>query len=122
MTERKRKLAAVMFTDMFGYSALTEKNEAGTLDLLEEHRKLLRPIFPKYGGREVEAPGDAFFVEFESTSEAISCSKEIQKTLHDRNASLPPEQRIYIRIGIHVGDVVHMGENVHGHEVNLQPG
>jgi class 3 adenylate cyclase len=51
---KQRKLAAIMFTDMVGYSALAQRNEALALELLEEHRRLLRPIFPQFNGREVE--------------------------------------------------------------------
>ena len=61
-----RKLSAIMFTDMVGYSAMVQKNESLTLALLQEHRKILRPIFPKHGGNEVETAGDAFFIEFKS--------------------------------------------------------
>jgi len=61
MKEEKRKLAAIMFTDMVGYSAITQKNEHLALELLEEHRQILRSFFPKYTGYEVETAGDAFF-------------------------------------------------------------
>jgi class 3 adenylate cyclase len=119
MSEEQRRLAAIMFTDIVGYSAAMQKNEVRTLQLLEEHRQLLRPIFLKYGGREVETIGDAFFVEFPSALQAVLCAIEMQKTLHERNASLPPERQIRIRIGLHVGDVVHVGEHVHGDKVNV---
>jgi adenylate cyclase len=56
----QRKLAAIMFTDMVGYSALTQRNERLALELLEEHRRLLRELFPKFEGREVETTGDGF--------------------------------------------------------------
>jgi TolB-like protein/class 3 adenylate cyclase len=119
MSEQERRLAAIMFTDIVGYSALMQKNEAHTLELLEEHRKLLRPIFSKYGGREVETIGDAFFVEFASAVQAFQCAYEIQKTLFERNTSIPQERQIWIRIGLHVGDVVHLGAYVHGDKVNI---
>jgi class 3 adenylate cyclase len=80
-----------MFTDIVGYSAMMQKNEARTLKLLEEHRELLRPIFLKYGGREVETIGDAFFVEFASALQAFLCACEIQNLLHERNISVPAD-------------------------------
>src|SRR5215470_17106542 len=80
-----RKLTAIMFTDMVGYSALAQRNEALALELLEEHRRLLRPIFPKHNGREVETAGDAFLVEFASALEATKCAVEIQRALSERN-------------------------------------
>src|SRR5204862_418552 len=62
----QRKLAAIMFTDMVGYSALAQRNEALALELLEEHRRLLRPIFHQFNGREIETAGDAFLMEYEA--------------------------------------------------------
>ena len=108
-----------MFTDIVGYSALAQQNEDLSLELLQEHRDLLRPIFPRFGGKEIETIGDAFFLEFDSVQEAVHCAIEIQKTLNNRNASEPAERKIFLRIGIHVGDVVHMGEKVHGDGVNI---
>ena len=64
--EHQRRIAVIMFTDIVGYSALAQKNEDLSLELLEEHRELLRPLFPRFGGREIETIGDAFFLEFGS--------------------------------------------------------
>lgn len=114
-----RKLAAIMFTDMVGYSKLSQINENLALELLEEHRNILREILPKHDGREIETIGDAFFVEFESALEAVRCAVEIQQTLHHRNQSVSAEKQIKIRIGIHLGDVIHQGDNVLGDGVNI---
>jgi TolB-like protein/class 3 adenylate cyclase/Flp pilus assembly protein TadD len=108
-----------MFTDMVGYSALTQKNEALALDLLEEHRKILRPIFEKHDGREIETAGDSFFVEFKSAVESANCAIEIQQTLNERNKTELPERQIRLRIGLHIGDVVYVDKQVHGDGVNI---
>src|SRR6266487_4045882 len=95
----QRKLAAIMFTDMVGYSALSQKNEALALKLLDEHWRLLRPIFPRHNGREVKTIGDAFLVEFTSPLDAVHCAVEMQKVLTEYNASSPETIKIQIRIG-----------------------
>src|SRR5438876_456159 len=115
----QRKLAAIMFTDMVGYSALAQRNEALALELLEEHRRLLRPIFPQFNGHEIETAGDAFLVEVASALEATRCAVEIQRTLSARNQVQPIERQIRLRIGIHVGDVVHKDGKVMGDAVNI---
>lgn len=117
--QEERRLAAIMFTDIVGYSAVTQRDEALALRLLEEQKRILRPLFPRFAGREIETIGDAFFVEFASALQAALCAAEIQKTLHDRNAAAPPGEGIRLRIGLHVGDVVHTGRNVHGDGVNI---
>jgi TolB-like protein/class 3 adenylate cyclase/Tfp pilus assembly protein PilF len=114
-----RKLVAIMFTDMVGYSALTQKNEQRALELLEEHRRLLRPLFARHEGHEIETAGDAFFVEFASALSAARCAVEIQERLFERNQSASPEDAIRLRIGLHLGDVVYKGNYVHGDGVNI---
>jgi TolB-like protein/Tfp pilus assembly protein PilF len=108
-----------MFTDLVGYSALSQSNEALALELLDEHRRILRPIFVKYQGDEIETAGDAFFVEFNSAVEAVNCAIEIQSTLYERNKTADPSRRIVLRVGLHIGDVVHMDQHVHGDGVNI---
>ncbi|MBI3417717.1 MAG: adenylate/guanylate cyclase domain-containing protein, partial [Verrucomicrobia bacterium] len=115
----QRKLAAIMFTDMVGYSALSQRNEKLALQLLAEHHRLLRPIFPKFSGREIKTTGDGFLVEFASALEATHCAIEIQRALVQHNASAPAERRIHIRIGVHVGDVVLREADIFGDGVNI---
>src|SRR5215467_13397062 len=115
----QRKLAAIMFTDMVGYSALSQRDDKVALELLEEHREILRKIFPEFNGTEIKTIGDAFLVEFNSALEAAQCAIEIQRALAKRNADVPPDRRIEVKIGIHIGDVVHRGGDVYGDGVNI---
>src|ERR1043165_9898469 len=115
----QRKLAAIMFTDMVGYSALSQRNEQLAQELLEEHRALLRPLFARFNGTEIKTIGDAFLVEFHSALEAAQCGIEIQRALAKRNHDVPNDRRVEIKIGIHIGDVVHRGGDVYGDGVNI---
>src|SRR6266700_8378696 len=108
-----------MFTDMVGYGALSQRDDKLALELLEEHRRLLREIFPRFNGTEIKTIGDAFLVEFQSALEAAQCAIEIQRALAKRNADAPAERQIEVRIGIHIGDVVHRGDDVYGDGVNI---
>jgi len=108
-----------MFTDVVGYTSLSQKNEALALQLLRDHERLLRPIFRKYGGREVKTIGDSFLVEFASALEACECACAVQKSLHEMNSALPQEKRVMLRIGIHLGDVVHSRGDIFGDAVNV---
>jgi adenylate cyclase len=119
ISAEQRRLAAIMFTDMVDYTALSQRNEALALELLEEHRRILRSIFPRFNGTEIKTIGDAFLVEFQSALEAAQCALEIQRTLAKRNHDVSSEQRIELRIGIHVGDVVHREGDLYGDGVNI---
>src|SRR5512133_1479458 len=115
----QRKLAAIMFTDMVGYSALSQRDDRLALELLEEHRRLLREIFPRFNGTEIKTIGDAFLVEFGSALEAAQCAIEIQRTLAKRNHDVTSDRRIKLKIGIHIGDVIHRDGDVYGDGVNI---
>jgi TolB-like protein/class 3 adenylate cyclase/Flp pilus assembly protein TadD len=117
--EEQRKLAAIMFTDMVGYSALSQRDEKLAQELLEEHREILRGIFPRFNGTEIKTIGDAFLVEFGSALEAAQCAIEIQRTLAHRDADASADRQIQVRIGVHIGDVVHRGGDVYGDGVNI---
>jgi adenylate cyclase len=119
LPEGGRRLAAIMFTDLAGYTALTQRNEALAMQLLEEHRRLVRPFFPKHNGREVKTIGDAFLVEFESALEATRCAFDIQQSLSELNSGRREDRRVLLRVGIHLGDVIHDQNDVYGDAVNI---
>ena len=108
-----------MFTDMVGYTALGQKNESLSLTLAEEQRTLLRPIFKRHAGREVKSMGDAFLVEFPSALEAVRCAYDIQRATREFNITLPEEQRVHLRVGVHLGDVVESQGDISGDAVNV---
>jgi adenylate cyclase len=117
--EGERRLAAIMFTDMVGFTAITQKNEARAMELLDEQRKVVRPILERHNGREVKTIGDAFLVEFASSLEAVNCAVEVQSALKKVNEGRPEDRRILLRVGIHLGDVIHDGGDVAGDAVNV---
>ena len=119
MSEGGRRLAAIMFTDMVGYTALSQKNEPRAMQLLEEHRSLVRPFFSKHNGREVKTIGDAFLVEFASALEAVRCAFDIQQSLHELNSDRSADEKLLVRMGVHLGDVIHSRDDVYGDAVNI---
>ena len=119
MGEGERRLVAVMFTDIVGYTAQVQRNEARALQMLEEHRKIVRPFFPRHHGREIKTMGDSFLVEFPSALEAVRCAHDIQNRLHEVNLGRVADQRIMLRVGVHLGDVIHSENDVYGDAVNI---
>ena len=81
----QRQLAAIMFTDIVGYGALTQRNEALALELLEKHWEILRSVIAKFNGREIKTMGDAFLIEFPSALQGVRAGLTIQKTLDEHN-------------------------------------
>jgi adenylate cyclase len=106
-----------MFTDIVGYTALTQEDESSTMQMLEDHRRLLRPYFTSHGGREVKTIGDAFLVEFGSALDAVLCAIAIQNMMHDRKVARGG--MLSLRIGVHVGDVIESGNDILGDAVNI---
>ncbi len=115
----ERRLAAIMFTDIVGYTALTQANEKRAIEILDKHNKILRPFFSKYRGKEIKTIGDSFLVEFASALEATLCATAIQQSLHDHNAISAQDKKIEVRIGIHLGDVIKKENDVFGDAVNI---
>ena len=119
LSSGQRRLAAIMFTDVVGYTSHSQRNEAEALKRLEEHRRVLRSILPRHEGQEVKTMGDAFLIEFPSALEAVRCSISIQQEMKEKNASIPEKDRLLLRIGIHLGDVVHNQGDILGDAVNV---
>jgi len=119
MSEGERRLAAIMYTDMVGYTTLGQRNEALSLALVEEQRKVIRPVLVRHGGKEIKTIGDAFLVEFPNALDAVRCAYDIQRATREFNVSLSPEKRIHLRIGLHLGDVVESQGDISGDAVNV---
>jgi adenylate cyclase len=106
MTET-RKLAAILVSDVAGYSRLAGADEDRTLARLRTLRSdLIDPIISVHRGRVVKRTGDGSIIEFRSVVDAVRCAIEVQSGMVERNMGLPPEKRIEFRVGIHLGDVV----------------
>ena len=120
MSDTKRRLAAVMFTDIVGYSRLMNSDESKAMKLLDEHDKIAEDCFKDYNGRLIKKIGDADFVEFSSALDAVKCAIKIQETLGQRNSSCENSfDEIHVRIGIHVGDIIEKGDDIFGDGVNI---
>ncbi|MBL8908605.1 MAG: adenylate/guanylate cyclase domain-containing protein [Rhizobiales bacterium] len=116
----QRKLAAVLASDMVGFSRLMELDETGTLARLKAHRlELIDPAIAKNGGRTIKTTGDGMLVEFASAGDAVECALEIQQRMARRNADVEPDRRILFRIGINLGDIVVDGDDIFGDGVNI---
>jgi adenylate cyclase len=102
-----RKLAAILVSDVVGYSRLAGADEDRILARLRALRSdLIDPTIAVHHGRVVKRTGDGSIVEFRSVVDAVRCAIEVQTGLIERNAGVPPERAIEFRVGIHVGDVV----------------
>jgi adenylate cyclase len=115
-----RRLAAILAADVAGYSRLIGADEQGTLDRLRTiRRELIDPAMAAHNGRIVKTTGDGLLAEFGSTVDALRCAGEVQASLRERTAELPPENRIEFRIGVHQGDIVVEDGDIFGDGVNI---
>jgi TolB-like protein/class 3 adenylate cyclase len=116
----ERRLSAILAADVVGYSALMEQDEAGTFDRLRAHRKdLFEPEIEKHHGRIFKLTGDGLFAEFTSVVDAVECAVSLQRGLLERNANVAEDQRMYLRIGINLGEVIVEGDDRLGEGVNI---
>jgi TolB-like protein/class 3 adenylate cyclase/Tfp pilus assembly protein PilF len=116
----ERRLAAILATDVVGYSRLMEQDEAETFERLRTHRKeLFEPEIERHHGRIFKLMGDGVLAEFASVVNAVECAVALQRGMAERNAGLADVRRIDVRIGINLGDVIVEGDDVHGDGVNI---
>jgi TolB-like protein/class 3 adenylate cyclase len=116
----ERRLSAILAADVVGYSTLMEQDKAGTFDRLRAHRKeLFEPEIEKHHGRIFKLTGDGLFAEFTSVVDAVECAVSLQRGLAERNANVAGDQRMYVRIGINLGEVIVEGDDRLGEGVNI---
>ena len=108
-----------MFTDMIGYTALGQKDESLSLELVQRQRKLIRPILMNHHGREVKTIGDSFLVEFSNALDAVRCAYKVQEAIRESNNSISGPGRLHLRVGVHLGDVVESRGDISGDAVNI---
>lgn len=119
MPRDSRRIVALMLTDIVGFTAMNQRDEALALVLLGEHNALLRSRFAEYGGEEVKATGDGFLVVFGSPVQATLCALAIQADCRARNVNEIESRRFEIRVALHLGDIVERGGDVLGDAVNV---
>jgi class 3 adenylate cyclase len=115
----ERRLATILMADVAGYSRMMGENEEATVTVLRGHREIFDGLLKAHRGRVFNTAGDAILAEFPSAVEAVRCATEIQTALRTRNDHLPPERRMWFRIGINLGDVIVQGEDLLGDGVNV---
>lgn len=115
----ERRLAAIIASDVAGFSALAERAEPAALRALKGHLSALEPLIGLRGGRIFKTTGDGFLAEFGSVVDAVTCAEDMQNLLAERNAGRGDGPEMLFRMGVHVGDVVMDGGDIFGDGVNI---
>ena len=114
----ERRLSAILAADVVGFASHNERDEAGTFERLRSHRKeLFEPEIARHHGRVFKLMGDGLLAEFGSVVEAVECAVALQRGMTERNDGVPAHERIDVRIGINLGDVIIEGDDRHGEGV-----
>jgi adenylate cyclase len=116
----ERRLAAILLADVVGYSKLMNADEEGThAGFLSCRRDVMEPKVREHRGRIVKNTGDGALVEFGSAVDAVRCALDLQQTMMERNAGVPQSNRIDLRVGVNLGDVIVEPDDIYGHAVNI---
>ncbi len=118
MEQKDYRLAAIMYTDIVGFSRMMERDEAGTLEILRFHNGLVNGIAEKRHGTVIKTIGDAFLVDFRNTVEALQCAMEIQAAIYEHNKE-GKGQPLLLRIGLHLGDIYFFENDALGEGINI---
>jgi TolB-like protein/class 3 adenylate cyclase len=120
LAREQRRLAAIVATDVVGYSRLMGRDESGTVARLRENRQQrLEPALARYSGRLVKLTGDGALVEFASAVDALGAAIEFQQAMAEANRGQPEHTAIVFRIGLHLGDLIVDGDDLYGDGVNV---
>ena len=114
----ERKLAAIMFTDIVGFTKIMGDDETTALSILENQQSLINPIIKEHKGTIIKKMGDGLLIEFQSTVNAVECATQMQDSIKSYNMS-DDNLEFHIRIGIHLGDIVILGDDILGDGVNI---
>src|SRR5712671_609303 len=115
-----RRLAAILAADVAGYSRQMGADEEGTHERLKALRcELVDPKIAEHRGRIVKTTGDGVLVEFASVVDAVRCAVEVQQAMPERDTGVAVDNRIELRIGINLGDVIVEGDDIYGDGVNI---
>jgi adenylate cyclase len=116
----QRKLAAIVIADVVGYTRLMEHHESGTHARLKAIReRIVDPLIARRGGRIVKTAGDGMVLEFPSATSALACAIDVQRAMALYNAEFPLDQRIELRVGVNLGDIIVDGTDIAGDGVNV---
>jgi adenylate cyclase len=114
-----RKLAAIFYADVAGYSRLTGEDEDSTHRRLSEYLDLLSGSIDRHQGKVVHYAGDAVLADFDTVTSALECATSIQSDLSNRNQDLPDERKVQFRVGINLGEVIVDRDEIYGNDVNI---
>jgi adenylate cyclase len=115
----ERRLAAILVADIAGYSRLMAEDEAATVATLKGHQAVVLPLVEAHGGRIQDTAGDGILAEFRSVQQAVECAIAIQRTMAERNATVPSARQMRFRIGVNLGDVMYDGTRAYGDGLNV---
>jgi class 3 adenylate cyclase/TolB-like protein/Tfp pilus assembly protein PilF len=114
-----RKLAAIMFTDVKDFSKKMGENEAAAMEVLKTHDDMMREVVAKHRGVIIKSLGDSFMVDFSSAVNAVQCAIEAQERFWEYNKGKSEFESVQIRVGVHLGDVIKVGNDIYGDGVNI---